>query len=75
MVVSKKHIDHCKWIPEIMMVLLKCMTPRAPLKQKYVLNTNICQLHGIDIVNGYQCSSKINTVPTEKWMAAATFMK
>ena len=28
-----KILDHCSWLPEIMMVLLKCMAASAPLEK------------------------------------------
>ena len=45
--VPLKILDHCKWPPKIMVVPLKCMAASVPLKQKYALNRNICQINFI----------------------------
>ena len=44
--------------PEIMMVPLKWMALSAPLKYKFALNRNICQIHLIYASYGCKCSSK-----------------
>ena len=72
--VPLKILDHCKWFPEIMAVLLKCITASAPLKQQHALNRNICQIH---CIYTFMVASALlqNTVSIEEWLAATTFVK
>ena len=43
--------------------------------KEYALNRNICQIHFIYTRHGFKCSSKINTVPIEEYLATTTFVK
>ena len=45
------------------------MAASAPLKLRYTLNRNICQIHGC------KCCSEINTIFIKEWMAATNFVK
>ena len=86
--VPLKILDHCKWLPEIMTVLLKCMAASAPfeitirLKEKYMSNTlyiyiYMCVCVCVCVCVPLMVASALlqNTVSIEEWFAATLFVK